>query len=153
MFYRRAHRISYKETLPVSISSFEGGILTQIKTILFLCTHNAARSQIAEGLINTRHSDRYRAYSAGNEPTDVHRCAVEVMAEVGIDISAQRAKSLDEFSTVSFDYVVAMCADAAENCPSSPVAPSIVTTLFLTQCLLRLMDAIDANHSETCVTR
>jgi len=91
-----------------------------MKKILFLCTHNAARSQMAEGLINARYSDRYNAYSAGNEPTDVHPCAVEAMAEVGIDISAQRVKSLDEFADASFDYVVTMCADAAENCPIFP---------------------------------
>ncbi len=91
-----------------------------MKTILFLCTHNAARSQMAEGLINARHHDRYKAYSAGNEPTAVHACAVTVMAEVGIDISAQRAKSLDEFTDMTFDYVVTMCADAAANCPIFP---------------------------------
>ncbi len=91
-----------------------------MKTILFLCTHNAARSQMAEGLINARYHDRYKAYSAGNEPTTVHACAVKVMADVGIDISAQRAKSLAEFTDMSFDYVVTMCADAAENCPIFP---------------------------------
>jgi len=91
-----------------------------MKKILFLCTHNAARSQMAEGLINARYADRYEAYSAGSEATDVHPCAVEAMAEVGIDISAQRAKSVDEFNDVSFDYVVTMCADAAENCPIFP---------------------------------
>ncbi len=85
-----------------------------------MCTHNAARSQIAEGLVNARYRDRYEAYSAGNEPTEVHPCAVEAMAEVGIDISAQRAKSLDEFNDVAFDYVVTMCADAAESCPIFP---------------------------------
>ncbi len=91
-----------------------------MKKILFLCTHNAARSQMAEGFTNTRYADRYKAYSAGNEPTDVHPCAVKAMAEVGIDISAQRAKSLDEFTDVSFDYVVTMCADVSENCPIFP---------------------------------
>jgi len=94
--------------------------LTRVKKILFLCTHNAARSQIAEGLVNARYDDRYKAYSAGNEPTSVHPCAVEVMAEIGVDISSKRAKSLDEFNDASFDYVVTMCADAAENCPIFP---------------------------------
>ncbi len=91
-----------------------------VKTILFLCTHNAARSQMAEGVVNARYHDHYEAYSAGNEPTNVHPCAVEAMAEVGIDISAQRAKSVDEFSNVSFDYVVTLCADATESCPIFP---------------------------------
>jgi arsenate reductase len=89
-------------------------------TILFLCTHNAARSQIAEALINARLGDRYVACSAGSEPTEVHPCAIEVMAELGIDISRQRAKSLSEFNDSFFDYVVTMCADAAENCPIFP---------------------------------
>ncbi|MGZ7190324.1 MAG: arsenate reductase ArsC [Halobacteriota archaeon] len=94
--------------------------LTHVKKILFLCTHNAARSQIAEGLVNAQYGDRYKAYSAGNEPTSVHPCAVEVMDEIGIDISAQRAKSLEEFNDMSFDYVVTMCAGAAESCPIFP---------------------------------
>src|SRR5665647_3794814 len=83
------------------------------QTMLFLCTHNAARSQIAEALINARYVDRYVAYSAGSEPTKVHPCAIEVMAEIGIDITRQRAKSLNEFDGTPFDYVVTMCADAA----------------------------------------
>ena len=90
------------------------------RKILFLCTHNAARSQIAEAFVNARFGDRYEAHSAGNEPTEVHPCAIEVMAEVGIDISRQRAKSLNEFDDSSFDYVVTMCADAAKNCPIFP---------------------------------
>ncbi|MGZ5521419.1 MAG: arsenate reductase ArsC [Halobacteriota archaeon] len=90
------------------------------QTILFLCTHNAARSQMAEGFINARFGTRYLARSAGNEPTEVHPCAVEVMAELGIDISRQHAKSLSEFDNVPFNYVVTMCADAAANCPIFP---------------------------------
>ncbi len=92
------------------------------QTILFLCTHNAARSQMAEGFVNAQFCDRYKAHSAGNEPTEVHPCAVEVMAELGIDISRQRAKSLSEFDDALIDYVVTMCADAAENCPVFPGA-------------------------------
>jgi arsenate reductase len=92
------------------------------KKILFLCTHNAARSQMAEGFINAWYGDRYEAYSAGSEVTDVHPCAVEVMAEVGIDISAQRAKSLDVYRDASFDYVVTMCPEAQRRCPIFPGA-------------------------------
>jgi len=101
-----------------------------VKKILFLCTHNAARSQMAEGLINARYADHYKAYSAGNEPTHVHRCAVETMDEVGIDISAQRAKSLEEFTDVSFDYVVTMCADA-QDCPIFPGGVEYLERAFL----------------------
>lgn len=90
------------------------------KKILFLCTHNAARSQMAEGFINALFRDRYLAFSAGNEPTEVHPCTVTVMAEVGIDISTQRAKSLEVFDEPSFDYVVTLCANASEACPIFP---------------------------------
>ncbi len=93
---------------------------SRVKKVLFLCTHNAARSQMAEGFVNARYRDRYEAYSAGNEPTEVHACAVKAMAEVGIDISAHRAKSVDEFTDTSFDYVVTLCADATESCPIFP---------------------------------
>jgi len=100
-----------------------------MKTILFLCTHNAARSQMAEGVINAWYSDRYEAYSAGSEPTDVHPCAVEAMAEVGIDISAQHAKPLDVYRDASFDYVATMCPEAQQRCPIFPgaVIPGGVT--------------------------
>jgi arsenate reductase len=75
---------------------------------------------MAEGFVNAKFGDQYEAYSAGNEPTEIHPCAVEVMAQLGIDISRQRAKSLNEFDDAAFDYVVTMCADAAENCPIFP---------------------------------
>lgn len=90
------------------------------QTILFLCTHNSARSQMAEAIVNQQFGDRYKACSAGIDPTELHPCAIKVMAEVGIDISRQRAKPLNEFDNESFDYVVTLCADAAENCPIFP---------------------------------
>ena len=92
------------------------------KKILFLCTHNAARSQMAEGIIKARYGDRYEAYSAGSEATNVHPCAVEVMTEVGIDISGQLAKSLDVYRDAPFDYVVTMCPEAQTRCPIFPGA-------------------------------
>ncbi len=90
------------------------------KQILFLCTHNAARSQMAEGFINAMYNEHYVAFSAGSAPTSVHPCAVRVMDEVGVDISAQHAKSLDRFEGVHFDYVVSLCADVGESCPVFP---------------------------------
>jgi arsenate reductase (thioredoxin) len=90
------------------------------KKISFLCTHNAARSQMAEGFVNALYSDRYKAFSAGNEPTEVHPCTIAIMTEVEIDISAQRAKSLDELEDQTFDYVVTLCADVQESCPIFP---------------------------------
>jgi arsenate reductase len=92
------------------------------KKILFLCTHNAARSQMAEGFVNAHYDDRYEAYSAGSEPTEVHSCAIEVMGEEGIDIASQHAKPLDEYLDTSFAYVVTMCAAAQERCPIFPGA-------------------------------
>ena len=100
------------------------------KKILFLCTHNAARSQMAEGFVNSRYNDHYEAFSAGNAPTRVHLCTVKVMAEEGIDISEQHAKSLDEFHDVSFDYVVTLCADTTESCPIFPGGKTYLQRAF-----------------------
>jgi len=86
--------------------------------VLFLCTGNSCRSQMAEGLVNAFLGDRYEAYSAGTEPTGyVHPLAIRVMREIGVDISHQRSKSTDEFRDVAFDLVITLCDDAAENCP------------------------------------
>ncbi len=90
------------------------------RRILFLCTHNAARSQMAEGFINAMYNEHYTAFSAGSEPTSVHPCVIRVMEEVGVDISSQHAKSLNEFEGMHFDYVVSLCADAEEYCPVFP---------------------------------
>lgn len=85
--------------------------------VLFLCTHNSCRSQMAEGLINHDLGDRYQAFSAGTEATTVSPRAIKVMQELGIDISAQRSKTLDEFAEERFDYVITLCGDAHERCP------------------------------------
>jgi len=77
---------------------------------------------MAEGFVNTLYSEHYEAYSAGSEPWEVHPCAIEVMAEEGINIASQRAKPLDEYLDASFDYVVTMCARAQERCPIFPGA-------------------------------
>lgn len=93
--------------------------------VLFLCTHNSSRSQMAEGFLRTRGGGRYAAFSAGTHPRVVHPLAVLAMAELGIDISAgagHRAKSLDEFNGQTFDLVVTVCDDAAEACPFFPGA-------------------------------
>ena len=88
-----------------------------MKSVLFICTHNSARSQMAEGLVNSLYSKVLRAKSAGTKPGIVNPCAVRVMAEMGIDISDHRSKGLDEFEGQQFDYVVMVCSDAAETCP------------------------------------
>jgi arsenate reductase len=88
------------------------------KRVLILCTGNSARSQMAEGLINHFAGEEWVAYSAGTVPTGaVHPLAVQAMAELGIDISAQRSKSAEEFRGAALDLVVTVCDDAAENCP------------------------------------
>jgi arsenate reductase len=88
-----------------------------MKRVLFICTHNSARSQMAEGLINHDLAGKVQAFSAGIEPTSVHLLAVAVMKEVGIDISGHRSKSLDEFVNEEFDFVITLCDHAAESCP------------------------------------
>jgi len=90
------------------------------KKVLFVCTHNSARSQIAEGLLNAVCGDQYIAYSAGTEPSVVNPYAVQVMSEIGIDISNYRSKSIDEFMEQKFDYVITVCDQANETCPFFP---------------------------------
>jgi arsenate reductase (thioredoxin) len=85
--------------------------------ILFLCTHNSCRSQMAEGLVNQFMGDTFLAFSAGTEATRVNPLAIKVLAELGIDISDHRSKTLDEFSGQLFDYVITLCGDANEKCP------------------------------------
>ena len=88
--------------------------------VLFICTHNSARSQMAEGLMNALYGDRFQAFSAGAEATAVRPAAIKVMAEIGIDISSHRSKSIDEFTGQRFDHVVMVCDNAARDCPFFP---------------------------------
>jgi arsenate reductase len=90
------------------------------KTVLFLCTHNSARSQMAEGLLNALVGDRFEAASAGVSASRVRPEAVTVLAELGIDISRHRSKSIEEFRGRSFDVVVTVCDHARETCPFFP---------------------------------
>jgi len=92
------------------------------KSVLFLCTHNSARSQMAEGMMNHMHGDRYQAFSAGTEPGTVHPLTIKAMAEIGIDISAHRSKHLREFAGQEMDLVVTVCDNAREACPFFPGA-------------------------------
>ena len=87
------------------------------KRILFLCTHNSCRSQMAEGLVDYYLGDRFQAFSAGTEATRVNPLAIAVMAELGIDLSVHRSKTLDEYTGEQFDYVITLCGDANEKCP------------------------------------
>lgn len=86
--------------------------------VLFLCTGNSCRSQMAEGLVNQYLSKDWKAYSAGTRPSGyVHPMAIVAMAEIGIDISSNLSQSTDEFRSKKFDLVVTVCDNAAEDCP------------------------------------
>ena len=87
------------------------------KKVLFLCTHNSCRSQMAEGLINHFLGDRFQAYSAGTEATRVNPLAIRVLSELGIDISRHFSKTIAEFDGQQFDYVITLCGSANEQCP------------------------------------
>jgi len=88
--------------------------------VLFLCTHNSARSQIAEAYLNHLYGDRYKAKSAGTHPTKINPIVIEVMAEEGFDLSHARSKSIEEFLDANFDIVVTVCDGAKEACPIFP---------------------------------
>jgi arsenate reductase len=88
--------------------------------ILFLCTNNSARSQIAEGLLKRLFKGKYEVYSAGINPTRINPYAIKVMKEIGVDISNHRSKSINEFKNSDFDYVITVCDNAKETCPFFP---------------------------------
>jgi arsenate reductase len=91
-----------------------------MKKVLFVCTNNSARSQMAEGLLRYHAGDRFEAFSAGTEPGSVHPLAVRAMADVGIDITSQSSKSVDRFLAQPFDFVITVCDQVRETCPVFP---------------------------------
>lgn len=94
--------------------------LSTKKTVLFVCTHNSARSQMAEGLLNFLYGNEYQAFSAGTEPSTVNPYAIQVMSEIGIDISKHHSKSTNEFIGQNLDCVITVCDHAKETCPYFP---------------------------------
>lgn len=88
--------------------------------VLILCTGNSARSQMAEGLLRHDGGDRFEVFSAGVSPSRVRPEAIEAMREIGVDISEQRSKSVEEFAGQPFDYVITVCDNAREQCPLFP---------------------------------
>jgi len=88
--------------------------------VLFVCTGNSARSQMAEGILRNLGKGRIEAYSAGTHPSQVNPLAIEVMKEIGMDISSHRSKSVDEFTGQHFDVVITVCDKARESCPIFP---------------------------------
>ncbi len=87
------------------------------KKVLFLCTANSCRSQMAEGIANYFLGDRIEAFSAGTEASFVNSKAIAVLREIGIDISGHRSKNVDEFAGKQFDFIITLCGDARDNCP------------------------------------
>lgn len=88
--------------------------------VLFLCTHNSARSQMAEGWLRHVAGDRFDVHSAGTEATAVRPLAIRAMAEVGVDISRHASKTLDQYVTQPWDFVITVCDRANEACPFFP---------------------------------
>jgi arsenate reductase len=97
-----------------------------MKKVLFLCTENACRSQMAEGLINHDLKGEVQAFSAGVRATRVNPRAIQVMAEIGIDISRHHSKSMDEFRDERFDLAVTLCDQAQRECPMFLAADRLV---------------------------
>jgi arsenate reductase len=91
-----------------------------MKTLLFICTHNSARSQMAEAFLNALCGDRYEAKSAAITPTQINPYVAKAMAEIGIDLSTHRSKSILEFQGKTFDFAVTVCDAAREACPFFP---------------------------------
>ncbi len=90
------------------------------RRVLFVCTHNSARSQMAEGLLRHQAGDRFETASAGTEATRVHPLAIRAMDELGIDIRSHASKTLDRFLAERWDFVVTVCDRASERCPVFP---------------------------------
>ena len=98
--------------------------------VLFLCTGNSCRSQIAEGWANHLKSDVIDAYSAGIRPIGVNPKTIEVMAEAGVDISDHTSKHIDDLAGIDFDYVVTVCDNAREQCPVFPGPAKLIHKTF-----------------------
>jgi arsenate reductase len=92
------------------------------RRVLFLCTHNSARSQMAEGWLRALGSDRFEAASAGTEATRVHPLAIAAMGEIGVDLRGHASKTLDRFVAAPWDHVITVCDAANESCPVFPAA-------------------------------
>jgi arsenate reductase len=98
--------------------------------VLFICTHNSARSQMAEGYMKAKFGDRYEVFSGGTEVTHVHPMAIAVTKEIGIDISQHRSKLIDEFYGLGIEIVVTVCDAANKACPFFPGAKEVIHQSF-----------------------
>ena len=98
--------------------------------VLFVCTGNSCRSQMAKGWARHLRGDVIEAFSAGVSPASVNQTAVEVMAETGVDISGQKSKHIDDLTGINFDYVVIICDNAREHCPAFPGEVRLIHRAF-----------------------
>ncbi len=101
-----------------------------MKSVLVLCTGNSARSQMAEGLLKALTEGKFEVESAGTKPSLVRPEAIAALGEIGIDISGNRSKSVDEFASREFDFVLTVCDNAKENCPFFPAKTRVVHRMF-----------------------
>ena len=104
--------------------------MSERKKILILCTGNSARSQMAEGLLKHMTKNRYDVFSAGTKPSIVRPEAIKALAEIGIDISGNRSKSVEEFVNDKIDFVLTVCHHAKENCPYFPAKTRVIHHSF-----------------------
>lgn len=104
--------------------------MSRAKKILILCTGNSARSQIAEGLLKHITQNEYEIFSAGTKPSIVRPEAIKVLREIGIDISKNCSKSVDEFAEMEIDYILTVCDNAKENCPYFPAKTKLIHHSF-----------------------
>jgi ArsR family transcriptional regulator, arsenate/arsenite/antimonite-responsive transcriptional repressor / arsenate reductase (thioredoxin) len=117
---RDLYRTAGRRLHPTLDADAEQKTISQTARVLFLCTHNSARSQMAEGLMRHLSVGQIDVSSAGSHPTQVHPNAIKTMDTLGIDIRKQRPKSLNTFENQAFDYVITVCDKAREVCPLFP---------------------------------
>jgi arsenate reductase (thioredoxin) len=102
------------------MAAYDRCVSTEKQRVIFVCTHNSARSQMAEGMLRAWGGDRFDAFSAGTEQTRVRPEAIKVMAEIGIDIGDHTSKTLEPFTGQAFSWLITVCDRAREACPTLP---------------------------------
>ncbi len=122
MLYYSLCRLNRRRLKVTAYQGNEGKMSSEKKKILFLCTGNSCRSQMAEGWARSYYSSNWDVYSAGTHPRDIDPRAIKVMAETGVDIAGQRSKHMDELIHIPFDLVVTVCDSVVEECPVFPRA-------------------------------
>jgi arsenate reductase (thioredoxin) len=109
--------VEYTASEEIVAATLQAEVCVNKQRVLFLCTHNSARSQMAEGLLRAVAGDRFDVASAGTEATEVRPLAIRAMSEVGIDVTGHTSKTLDQFVAQPWDFVITVCDSANESCP------------------------------------